>query len=160
MYYQWQSEIFSILDHNRVSMYDLLIFTLHTHLLPMYSSHHELLQHCTSDVLDLWSEQFSSDTWTWALQVARETYQAKVTKLIHPHASFHFQGTHACLEQLKNFSMVDMGKKIKEAAPCLWDLLGVLLDTNVVNSVLLPSIALNCLPRCYTKMFNCSGILD
>jgi hypothetical protein len=30
----------------------------------------------------------------------------------------------------------------------------------VVNGVLLPSIALNCLPGCYTKMFNCSGILD
>jgi hypothetical protein len=30
----------------------------------------------------------------------------------------------------------------------------------VVNSVLLPSIALNCLPGCCTKMFNCSGILD
>jgi hypothetical protein len=30
----------------------------------------------------------------------------------------------------------------------------------VVNGVLLPSIALNCLPGCYTRMFNCSGILD
>jgi hypothetical protein len=30
----------------------------------------------------------------------------------------------------------------------------------VVNSVLLPLIALNCLPGCYTRMFNCSGILD
>jgi hypothetical protein len=31
---------------------------------------------------------------------------------------------------------------------------------DVVNSVLLPSIALNCLPGCCTNMFNCSGILD
>jgi hypothetical protein len=30
----------------------------------------------------------------------------------------------------------------------------------VVNGVLLPSIALNCLPGCCTRMFNCSGILD
>jgi hypothetical protein len=30
----------------------------------------------------------------------------------------------------------------------------------VVNGVLLPSIALNCLPGCYTRIFNCSGILD
>jgi hypothetical protein len=28
----------------------------------------------------------------------------------------------------------------------------------VVNGVLLPSIALNCLPGCYTRIFNCSGI--
>jgi hypothetical protein len=30
----------------------------------------------------------------------------------------------------------------------------------VVNGVLLPSIALNCLPGCCTRIFNCSGILD
>jgi hypothetical protein len=30
----------------------------------------------------------------------------------------------------------------------------------VVNGVLLPSIALNCLPGCCTRMFSCSGILD
>jgi hypothetical protein len=30
----------------------------------------------------------------------------------------------------------------------------------VVNGVLLPSIALNCLPGCCIRMFNCSGILD
>jgi hypothetical protein len=30
----------------------------------------------------------------------------------------------------------------------------------VVNGVLLPSIALNCLPGCCTRMFTCSGILD
>jgi hypothetical protein len=37
---------------------------------------------------------------------------------------------------------------------------GTTNDTGVVNSVLLPSIALNCLPGCCTRMFNCSGILD
>jgi hypothetical protein len=36
---------------------------------------------------------------------------------------------------------------------------GVMMH-DVVNSVLLPSIALNCLPGCCTRMFNCSGILD
>jgi hypothetical protein len=32
--------------------------------------------------------------------------------------------------------------------------------TSVVNSVLLPSKALNYLPRCYTRLFSCSEILD
>jgi hypothetical protein len=31
---------------------------------------------------------------------------------------------------------------------------------DVVNSVLLPSKALNCLPGCCTRLFSCSGILD
>ena len=89
---QWQSEIFSILDRNYVSMYDLLILTLHTRLLPAHSSHRELLQRRPNDVLDLWSEQFPSDTRTWALKVtvARETYRAEIITLIHPHTSFHF----------------------------------------------------------------------
>ena len=121
-------------------MYELLIFTLCTHLPPVHSSHHGLLQHCTSDVLDLWSEQFPSDTRTWALQVAREMYQAEVITLIHPHTSFHFRGTHACLEQLKNFSMVDMGKRIKEATPHLWELLGVLLDANLTCQCAAPEL--------------------
>ena len=88
MNYQWHLEILNILDHNHVSMYDLLIFTLRTRLL--HPSHHELLQQHTSDVLDLWSEQFPSDTRTWALQVAREMYRAEVITLIHPHAGFYF----------------------------------------------------------------------
>jgi hypothetical protein len=36
----------------------------------------------------------------------------------------------------------------------------IYVDDAVVNGVLLPSIALNCLPGCYTRMFNRSGILD
>ena len=51
MNYKWQSEIFSVLDHNHVSMHDLLI----TCLPLVHSSHRELLQHRTSNVLDLWS---------------------------------------------------------------------------------------------------------
>jgi hypothetical protein len=37
---------------------------------------------------------------------------------------------------------------------------GPALDDDVVNGVFLPSIALNCLPGCCTRMFSCSGILD
>jgi hypothetical protein len=137
MNYQWQSEIFNILDRNHVSMYDLLIFTLRTH-----SSHRELFQHRTSDVLDLWSEQFPSDTRIWTLKVARETYRAEIITLIHPQTGFHFRATHASLEQLENFSMVDMRKKIKEATPSLWELLGVLLDANLTRRRTAPIIIL------------------
>ena len=72
MNYQWQSEIFSILDHNHVSIFDLLIFTLRTQLPPVHSSHRELLQLRTGDVLDLWSEQFPSDARKWALHCQRD----------------------------------------------------------------------------------------
>jgi hypothetical protein len=45
-------------------------------------------------------------------------------------------------------------KELATSAPVL-----ILPNNDVVNSVLLPSIALHCLPGCHTKMFNCSGIL-
>jgi hypothetical protein len=108
--------------------------------MPVHSSHRELLQNRTSDVLDLWSEQFPSDTRTWALKVARETYRAEIITLIHPRTGFHFRATRSCLEQLENFSMLDMGKKIKEAAPCLWELLGVLLDANFTRRHAAPKL--------------------
>ena len=137
-----QSETFSVLDRNCVSMYDLLIFTLRTHLPPVHSSHCQLLQHHTSDVPDLWSEQFLSDTRTWA-QVSREMYWVEVITLIHPHASFHFWGTHACLEQLKNFSMVDMGKK--------YQLLGVLLDADLTWHAA-PKVKKTCQRGCWDEI--------
>jgi hypothetical protein len=42
----------------------------------------------------------------------------------------------------------------------LTNLIPVYNVDGVVNGVLLPLIALNCLPGCCTRMFNCSGILD
>jgi len=60
MDYQWQSEILKILDTNRVSHFDLLLFILHGRL-EAHSHHRSILQHRTSDILDLWSEQLPSE---------------------------------------------------------------------------------------------------
>jgi hypothetical protein len=47
---------------------------------------------------------------------------------------------------------------VNEAAHC--EAMPLIPFCVVVNGVLLPSIALNCLPGCCTRMFSCSGILD
>jgi len=78
----------------------------------------------------LWSKQHPTETQQWAHQAAQEIYHSKVIKLIQPHTGFHFRGTQACLEQLEDFSMVDMGKNIMIIGPFLWDLLGILLDAD------------------------------
>ena len=140
MSYQWQLEIFSVLDHNQVSFYDLLIFTLHAQVLVAHSSHHTLLQCHSNEVLDLWPEQFPSESRQWALQVASETYHGEIVKIIQLHAGFHFRSTCMGLEQLKSFSMVDMSKKIKEGAPSLWELLGVLLDADPTHCCAAPKL--------------------
>ena len=81
-------------------------------------------------MLDLWSEQYPSETGEWALRAGVEAYRAELLRLIQQNAGFHFRNTQANLEQLETFSMVEMGKKIKELTPNLWMLLGQLLDVN------------------------------
>ena len=89
MNYQWQSKILEILDTNRVSLYDLLLFILCGRL-EAHSHHRSTLQHRTSDIFDLWSEQLPSEAQEWAVQEAAEVYHDKVIKLIQPHSSFQF----------------------------------------------------------------------
>ena len=51
----WQNDVLSILNANNVNLYDLLLFILHGHLdIPF--CHRIILQHKTSDILDLWLE--------------------------------------------------------------------------------------------------------
>ena len=97
MDYQWQSEILKILDTNRVSLFDLLLFILHGRL-EAHSHHRSILQHRTSDISDLWSEQLPSEAQECAVQAATEVYRNDIIKLIQPHSSFQFQGTKANLE--------------------------------------------------------------
>src|ERR1700728_2275760 len=87
MNYQWQSEILKILDTNSVSLYDLLLFILRGRL-EVHSHHRSILQHRTSDILDLWSEQLPSEAREWAVRAATEVYRDDVIKLIQPHSGF------------------------------------------------------------------------
>ena len=125
----WQSATLNILDDNGATIFDLLLYTLRTRQ-PEQSHHRNVLRNRTHDIMDLWSEQYPTEVEGWAMKAGIESYHAELLQLIHPHAGFHFRGTRASLDQLESFSMVEMGKKIKELAPNLWTLLGVLLDAD------------------------------
>jgi hypothetical protein len=87
-----------------------------------------MLHNRTNDIMYLLSKQYPAEAQNWALEVATATYRAEINDLIQPHAGFHFRVTHSDLGQLEDFSMVNMGKKIKGLTPDLWWVLGVLLD--------------------------------
>ena len=61
---------------------------------------------------------------------AAATYRNKVQDLIWPQTGFHFTGNKTNLNQLKTFSITQMGVKIGEAAPNLWNLFGILLNAD------------------------------
>lgn len=128
----WQQKVLGILDTNSASIIDLLVFILRTKL-PDHEHQRNALRLRTNDIMDLWSEQLPNESRDWAVTAATETYRGEVEDLIQPNRGFHFKATHANLEQLKSFSMGDMGKKIKTVAPNLWTLLGVLLDARSIS---------------------------
>ena len=70
---QWQNTILTILDNNNVSVLDLLNFILRTRL-PAHAHHRDVLRRQTPHVLDLWSEQYPSETEEWALRAGVEAY--------------------------------------------------------------------------------------
>jgi len=59
MDHQWQNEMPNILD---------------TECLFRPSHHRSIIQHRTSDILDLWSEQLPSEAREWAVRAATEVY--------------------------------------------------------------------------------------
>jgi hypothetical protein len=78
---QWQNTILTILDNNNAPVLDLLNFILRMRL-PAHACHHDVLCRQTPHVLDLWSEQYLSETKKWALQAGVEAYQADPVRAI------------------------------------------------------------------------------
>ena len=65
----WQNTDLAMLDKNKASIYDLLIFTLQIHL-PSQDHHRIMLHNHTNDIMDLLSEQYPVEAQNWALEVA------------------------------------------------------------------------------------------
>jgi hypothetical protein len=71
--------------------------------------------------------------------MAAATYQNEVQDLIQPQTGFHFTGNKTNLSQLETFSITQMGVKIREVAPNLWNLFGILLDADPNRRRTVPS---------------------
>jgi hypothetical protein len=82
------------------------------------------------DLLNLLSEQSPQQLEVAVTMTAAATYRNEVQHLIQPQTGFHFSGNKTNLSQLETFSITQMGVKIQEVAPNLWDLFGILLDAD------------------------------
>ena len=130
MNYQILWQILTSLDRdNNSTIYELLLQTLRSQD-PTHQRHRVSILGRIPDVLDILSEQSAGQLETSAVQVATATYQNEMQNFIQPNTGFHFKGTTACLPQLENFSITQMGSKIREIAPNLQTLFGILLDAN------------------------------
>src|SRR5882762_2815001 len=113
-------------DHN-ATIYDLVIQTLRsqgsTHI-----RHQRSILDRIPDLLDLLSEQASSQLASSVVKAASSTYESELQSLILKQSGFHFSGKKTGLSQLEDFSITQMGCKIQDLAPNLWTLLRSLLD--------------------------------
>ena len=82
------------------------------------------------DLFNLLSEQSPQQLEAAVTTTAAATYQNEVQNLIQPQTGFHFTGNKTNLSQLETFSIAQMGVKIREVAPNLWALFGILLDAD------------------------------
>ena len=120
MNFQLLNTILTALDNdNNSTIYDLLLQTLQS-CKPSHSQHHTSLIMRIPDVLNILSEQSNGELEVCAARVAVATYQAEMQSLIQLNTGFHFHGATACLSQLENFSIAQMGRKIESVAPNLW----------------------------------------
>jgi hypothetical protein len=128
MQHQLLAQILAALDgdHN-ASIYDLVVQTLRsqesTHI-----RHQRSILDRIPDLLDLLSEQASSQLVLSVVKAASFTYESELQNLILKQSGFHFGGNRTGLSQLEGFSITQMGWKIQDLAPNLWTLLGSLLD--------------------------------
>jgi hypothetical protein len=82
------------------------------------------------DLFNPLSEQSLQQLEAAVTTTAAATYQNEVQNFIQPQTGFHFTGNKTNLSQLKTFSIAQMGVKIREVAPNLWALFGILLDAD------------------------------
>ena len=59
-----------------------------------------------------------------------QVYKHELTELVRPDNGAHFNAASVSAEQLESFRVDNMAAGMAQIAPCLWDLLDVLLLTN------------------------------
>ena len=111
------------------TLYDMVLQTLRSHDV-RHNHHRASILDQMPDLFNLLSEQSPQQLEAAVTTTAAATYQNEVQNLIQPQTGFHFTGNKTNLSQLETFSIAQMGVKIREVAPNLWALFGILLDAD------------------------------
>jgi hypothetical protein len=78
----------------------------------------------------------SVSTFTWALDISTKKYTQSIRFLAQKSNGWHFNAYRASAKQLEDFRIEGMANNMRELAPELWDLLGLMLgDVNTQTSM-------------------------
>jgi hypothetical protein len=119
----------ALTDAHGITLYDMVLQTLRSRDV-RHSHHRASILDRMADLFNLLSEQSPQQLEAAVTVMAAATYQKEVQNLIQPQTGFHFTGNKTNLSQLETFSISQMGVKIREVAPNLWNLFGILLDAD------------------------------
>jgi hypothetical protein len=114
--------LITLTNAHGTTLYDIVLQTLRS----QHSHHHAFILDRMPDLFNLLSEQSPWQLEAAVTTMAAATYQNEVQDLIQPQIGFHFTGNNTNLSQLETFSITQMGVKIREVAPNLWDLLALI----------------------------------
>ncbi|KAF8196219.1 hypothetical protein K438DRAFT_1586070, partial [Mycena galopus ATCC 62051] len=94
----------------------------------------DLLAH-SEDVLDafLHHPRTSQSTLKWARGVIKSKYAQFIRDLADIDNAWHFLAANTSAKQLQNFRIEDMAARMRDLAPDLWDMLGILLRPTSVD---------------------------
>ncbi|KAK0455375.1 uncharacterized protein EV420DRAFT_1644611 [Desarmillaria tabescens] len=127
----WLNQIISVLEHNNVTIFDVLVQVLRFgHVAQNLHAYRANLWEGAGEIADLLLEQEEDVIRNWVAAVTVHTYQTEILHLIEGQQGFHFQANHATLEQLECFDLAELGTKMKGIAPLTWQMLAALLNSD------------------------------
>jgi hypothetical protein len=130
------SAVITTLDHQRLSIPGFLISILRH---PTFTDHpavEDLVNH-SDDVLDAFMDhpRTAESTLAWAHKKIKIMYAQRIRDLADKDNGWHFSAANTSAKQLQDFRIEDMAARMKDMAPELWDLLGLLLSANRRNDI-------------------------
>ena len=128
----------ALTNANGMSLYDMVLETLWSCDV-RHGCHHASILNQMPDLFSLLLEQSPQQLEVAITMTAAATYRNEVQDLIRPQTGFYFTGNKTNLNQLETFSITQMGVKIQEVAPNVWNLFGILLDADLNQWCTAPS---------------------
>ncbi|KAE9388704.1 hypothetical protein BT96DRAFT_1003958 [Gymnopus androsaceus JB14] len=91
------------------------------------------LGECLKEVLNAFkaSEELCGNTLGWARKEMMHEYAQQLLQLMYSASGIRFSARNATAEHFESINIDDISTQMREHAPDLWDLLGVLLDANI-----------------------------
>ncbi|KAJ7442353.1 hypothetical protein B0H11DRAFT_1749235 [Mycena galericulata] len=124
-------ELLVAFGHQQLHISDFLVSLLAHPAFADHPSLHHLLEH-HNDVLNAFLAHPKSNqpVLHWANSLIKGKYAHAIRNLVRKENGWHFVPTRAATEKLEEFRIEDMAKEMKDLAPELWDLIGLLLSAD------------------------------